>query len=257
MLDSNLGDAVARLPWLENGVDFEESFLTRHMAHLASADTDTARTAASLAWLADEPTVWASQAIKALANLAHTDPQLAESVVVLPWFSNDITAREDNILGGLTNISSTDPELAKRIISSSRFSDDISEFESYALGYLGEIALRDPELASHWGEYAINSSGDLVLFGISGIFEVMDWAEDSWDRLTEQPWFTDGLENEEIALVSVLGPIIRGHPQLYNDLAQTPFTQSATVSLPLTGEVNLFVLQPKPFPPGEDLVAML
>ena len=44
---------------------------------------------------------------------------------------------------------------------------------------------------------------------------------------------------------------------LYDDFVQSPFTQSATVSLPLAGDVNLWIFQPTPFPPDEDLLAML
>ena len=202
-LDANLGDAVAGLPWLVDGATFEESLVTRHMAHLASADTDIARMAASLAWLAEQPTVWERQAVRSLANFAHTDSQLAESIVGLPWFKDDITSGEDHTLRGLTRVSSTDLELAKRIMSSSWFVDDISWAEASALNALGNAALLgNPDLAQ-WGEYAVN--GGVGLYAISTISRVMDMGDDSWDRLTEQPWFADGLDQEELALIYVLG----------------------------------------------------
>ena len=263
---------------LEDGVDPAESAVIRDMAHLASADINTARMAASLAWLADKPTINRErQAFRSLANFAHTDPQLAESIVGLPWFSDDITDMEVDALDNLTGISSTNLELAKRTISSSRFADDISEVESSTLYLLERINLRDPELASHWGEYAINESGALVLNGINTILYAMDREYDLydssdyyddydldvegdwWDRLTVQPWFTDGLDKEEIASVYVLRFIANSSKlgKLYNDLVQTPFIQSATVSLPLTGEVNLWAFQPQPFDPSQDLLPRL
>ena len=351
MLDADLGDAVARLPWLEDGVDSVESSVTLYMARLASADIDVARTMASLPWFSDNITnreyqvilglarisrtnprlaesivgipqlaesivgiPWFNQhvkiggdealdaltriaridpqlvelivdipwfrddlshfasverdslyiegdieneALELLTRIAQIDPQLVEIIVRIPWFRDDITIGEYIALHGLTRISSTDIELAKRIISSSGFADGISKVEFEALHDLGEIALRDPELALHLGEYAINGTGNLGLNAISTIFSIIDTEDDSWDRLTEQPWFTDGLDNEELALVAVLDSII-SHPQLYNDLIQTSFTRSATVSLPLAREVNLWVFQPQPFHHSqEDVLPML
>ena len=277
LLDADLADAVARLPWLEDGADSVEASVTRDMARLARADTDIARMTASLAWLADEPTVWEREAIQSLAYLASPDPQLAESILGLPWFSDDITEMEVDALDDLTGISSTNLELAKRIISSSKFADDISEVESSTLYRLKRIGLRDPELAAHWGEYAINESGPLVLHGINTILYAMDREydlydssdyyddydlnveDDWWGRLTAQPWFADGLDKEEIASVYVLRFIANSSKlgKLYNDLVKTPFIQSATVSLPLAGEVNLWAFQTQPFDPRQDLLPRL
>ena len=71
-----------------------------------------------------------------------------------------------------------------------------------------------------------------------------------------QSWFADSLGDEEVALVVVLG---RVHDQgaLYHHLLQGYFVQSKTVSLPLAGDVNIRVFQNTPFPPHEDLLAVI
>ena len=207
LLDADLGDAVASLPWLEDGVVFEQTFLLRRLAHLANADLNTAKMVASLGWFVDEPTVWESQAIRSLSELAHIDPQLPEPIANLPWFRDGITSTEDSALKGVTRVSSVDLDLGKRILSSSWFSDDISREESSALNTLGNLALRDPELLSLWGEYAISESGDvagLVLDGISATSRAMEEEDGFWDQLNEQPWFIDGLSKIELAFVGVL-----------------------------------------------------
>ena len=208
LLDADLGDAVASLPWLEDGVVFEQSFVLRHLAHLANADLNTARMTASLSWFIDEPTVWESQAIRSLSELAHIDPQLPELIVNLPWFRDGIEPWEDSAHKGVTRVSSVDLDMAKRILSSSWFADDISRAEESALNTLGNLAQRDPELLSLWGEYAISESGDvagLVLDGISAIiYRAIDEEDGLWDRLNEQPWFVDGLDKIELAFVGVL-----------------------------------------------------
>ena len=44
---------------------------------------------------------------------------------------------------------------------------------------------------------------------------------------------------------------------LIEDLAQTPFVQKRTVSLPLAGDVDIWVVQNEPFPPDDDVVDII
>ena len=58
-------------------------------------------------------------------------------------------------------------------------------------------------------------------------------------------------------MLTTLAGIRHASPNLYTDLVLTRHTQSATISLPLAGEVDLWVFQPKAFPPGENVVEMV
>ena len=60
--------------------------------------------------------------------------------------------------------------------------------------------------------------------------------------LTSQPWFTDGLSDEETAFLVVTNRDQHSDSQ-YRDFLRTHFTRSATISLPLAGDV--VVIQPK------------
>ena len=233
-------------------MDTTEFLIIRSLRLLASRDIAIARMAASLAWLADEATLDEYQALKALANLIDTDLQLAESTVGLPWFSDDITIGEAGALKALNIISSADLGLAKRILGSPRLADKITMVESRALHALGEIARHDPELALHWGNNAIIGTGHLGLHVLLSIFDFVSLGADSWDRLTKQPWFADGLDDEETAFVTALGRTATNQPQVYRDLLQTHFTQASTISLPLAGDVNIWVLQSSPFPADDN-----
>ena len=254
--DADVGDAVARLPWLADGVDEEEFLLIRSVRSLVNADLDVASMAVTVPWLGDEVTLDEYLALKALASLTYTDLQLAESIVALPWFIDDIRRTEPVALNALTRISSTDFELAKRILRWPRFADDITMVESVALHALGEIALLEPELASHWGEYAINGMGDLRLHLLPSIFDFAEMEAGSWERLTEETWFADGLDEEETAFVTVLGRTAKNHPQLYSDLLQNRFTRARSVLLPLAGEVKVWVFQRTPLPRDDVLMSI-
>ena len=63
--------------------------------------------------------------------------------------------------------------------------------------------------------------------------------------LTAQPWFDDGLNDEEAAFVVVLSGMV-GRP-LYADLLAAHSTKTKTVSLPLAGDVRIWVFQDKVF----------
>ena len=75
--------------------------------------------------------------------------------------------------------------------------------------------------------------------------------------LTTHPWFVDGLDDQEAALVVTLSAPSSQDEILYEDLLQEHFLQSRTISLSLSGEVNIWVIQNSPFPPDDNLVSVI
>ena len=45
-----------------------------------------------------------------------------------------------------------------------------------------------------------------------------------------------------------------GNPELFDGLLHTPFNQSTTVTLPLTGDVSIWAFQRSPFPRDDKLL---
>ena len=89
-------------------------------------------------------------------------------------------------------------------------------------------------------------------------FLIRLWSyQDAADRLKAQQWFADGLDDDEAALVVTLYSIIYTSPELYNDLLDVQYTQHKTVSVPLAGNVNIWVIENGPPPPDEDLLATI
>ena len=252
--DAELGTTVAKLPWFVNGVDSTDLQISRSLLRLTLHDVDVARMASSLAWLADEVTQDEHIALQSLANLMVIDFQLAEAIASLAWFRDDITIYESQALNAMQVISLEHLELVKQLPSSTRFADDITVFESLALDALGEITHLRPDLALHWGRGALHGKGDLGLHVLNSIFRFRQIQLPAWSRLERQPWFADGLDDEEIALVTVLGVAAERKPQLYQDLLQTHFTLASSVSLPLAGDVRFWVFQSTPFPSRDDVL---
>ena len=80
------------------------------------------------------------------------------------------------------------------------------------------------------------------------------------DHLFAQPWYRDGLTAEETASIVPLPSTIQNAPQqrilapgLYSSLVESNFVQRKTVTLPLAGQVNIWVFQNTPFSTGDDM----
>ena len=218
--DSELALLVTGLPWIENDITETDRTAVFHLAGLANTDLALAQRIAGFTWFPDgPPSDHEGQLIGALWRLARTDLPQAQRVADFPWLTDDITEAEDRVLYSLNRLYDTDPALAQRVAALPWFADDITEVEWGVL-----IALSDtgPEMARAW------------------LDEVHD--------------------DEAMALMAALAfartSNYRGG-SLYNDLLDAHFVQSATVSLPLAGEVNLWAFQSEPFPPGEDVTAMI
>ena len=85
----------------------------------------------------------------------------------------------------------------------------------------------------------------------------MTWQNpEDLDLLRRQPWFTDGLDAEERAFIVALAKVA-GSGTLFRDLLATRYTQSTTISLPLAGEVRLWVFHHGPLSPGQDILALM
>ena len=133
------------------------------------------------------------------------------------------------------------------------FSDGITEDERQTLDALRRIASIDRDLASQLAASVNNQSRDLDSNTLVALSHIASRSDGALGRLTSQSWFADGLNDEESALVVVLGGALGQSSKMYDDLLRSHFIQTKTVSLPLAGDVNIHVIQNAPFHSYEDL----
>ena len=67
------------------------------------------------------------------------------------------------------------------------------------------------------------------------------------------PWYADGLSPAEVAFIVTLPSLARWYPQLIQPLVDDFHSQSVTVTLPLAGEVTIWVFQNTPLSPSDPL----
>ena len=229
-ISPELAGTMVTVPWLDDGAsDYDPSDisrladiaandldLARTIADIAASDIDLVRTIADLPWFADGITQEEQWAISDLIDIASEDTELANMVASLPWFTHGMIEESERVLrvlATLSRISNVDRDLASQLASSVNNQTRARDLEFYATASLGWIALEGP---------------------------------DALGRLTSQSWYADGLSDEEFALVSILGEGDIRKTNLYDDLLESHFIQTRKVSLPLAGEVNIYVIEKDP-----------
>ena len=216
--------------------------------------------ATSLTWLADEVNRGERQALGDLYRIASEGLEVARLTASASWFADAVSDDMLIVLGRLKSIVSLDIELARLIASVPWFSEDLTSNQLYALRSLHRIAESDVELARLLAGFPLFADGqdrDLHAYALISLGGMAISAPHDLDRLSAQPWFADGLDDHEAALVTALNVPSPQDQNLYEDLLQAHFMKTNNVSLPLAGAVNIWVIQNVPFPPDDDLLTVI
>ena len=259
--DSELGNSVAKLPWLVDGIDYNEHFIPRFIEEVAAIDIELAKKTASIPWLEDQVDTGEPQALGGLKRLAAKDIELARLLADFHWYACDVTRDKLIALQWLDEIATIDLELAGLIVRAPWLADDLtlnglSALTSFRqMAYDGHIELA--KLLAGFSWFADGHDKDLHAFALNTLANISVLKPDNLYPLTTHPWFVDGLDDQEAALVVTLSAPSSQDEILYEDLLQEHFLQSRTISLSLAGEVNIWVIQNSPFPPDDNLVSVI
>ncbi len=199
--------------------------------------------------------------LQVMLSVTVNNAALARKIATYPWF---IDGADDIDLDTVGTVFShhDDPDLAQRMLDV-RTESGSPGYSGRALSRLFEIAENDYELALTAIAYANAQEGDLREYLLGAIRGFSGLPQEK-ALLTSAPWFIDGLTAEEAA---VLVPLTSTFQDVVNQdmvaldllpgLMESYFVQSKTISLPLTGDVNIWVFQNVPFQEGEDVAGMV
>ncbi len=251
----DLVGVYAALPWYADGLTTEEERGLFHTLRLiADRDPDLARLLASYQWLADEVLYDEWGTLHSLNNLTMIDLELARTVAGYAWFADDVSGGEWSLVHDLNELASLDLELARRVAGQAWFADDLVQEDWWALSRLHQAAADDIELARALLD--LSSAGDDAYLLLT-LARIADRGEDNLALLAEQSWFTDGIDDEEAALLIALEDAAGDARNLFVSLARNRYTQSKSVTLPLSGEIKFWAFQAIPFPRNKDVVGMM
>lgn len=254
--DLALAKQITGLPWFVDEVtEYEHEVL-----HPLWSDPVLAKTVTSLPWFSDGVTIDELNIIRNIVGIASLDRETAGMITSLPWFSDSVTSTEVDLIYPLDRITRKSTAFAKLRVGHPWFADDVTtNDERRALYDIWRIGTIDTELVPQIAAYVNNHTGDLRSYILDSLAVPLGSSVTGslLAKLTEQPWFVDGLDDEEAALLVVLGYTAIHNQTLYEDLLQSHFTQNRTISLPLAGDVNIWIIQNDPFPPDEDLLTII
>ena len=255
--DLALADVVAHYPWVTDDMTWAKYWTLRYMDEIALADLALATAIAGYSWVAHDLTEAEQRAIRALAQIHGLDPTVARTVAGLAWVVDDMTSIEQRAVESLYRAAASDRAYAQTIIGLAWMVDDITEAEIRALDSLNAATPETARLLLDMARPPAGLVDDPSQWDIQLLGTLAGLGQDTFEELADVPWFADGIDDEEKALLQALPTVRRVSSNLYTDLVLTRHTQSATISLPLAGEVDLWVFQPKAFPPGENVVEMV
>ena len=277
-----LAKVVAGWTWF-----FDEDLVAREVnviEYLAALDEEAPRLAdlvVKFPWIADGILKEEASAVGYLYELAlHQGmADLAVELTTLPWILDGVTVAEAEYgLGALrglaiageigTTIDESEAiDLARRIAGLSWVTDGITEGEWEGMWFLWGLARFDIEFAKEIVDQSWVTDVRTLSRQVRVSLERLGFEEMALSKLGNQPWFADGLNDAEAALVttlySVAGRIQTGYnnyrriPELYDDLLENHHIQHKTVSLTLAGDVNIWVIESATPPAEEDLLTVI
>ena len=199
-------------------------------------------------WMGGRMTPLKVEAADITIELWLEDGALGESLAQAQWFQDGITRKDLTSIQRLAALASRNLALARSVASSSWFGDVVSDDEGLLLERLGADR-PSPSLLAGEPEYAGALTEDLVRYFLYAQNYLRSGDLGDLDEIIfNAAWFADGLSPLEMAfVVSVSGYSPENLP-LYRDLGRERYAATRTTSLPLAGEVSLYLFQNTPIP---------
>ena len=179
-------------------------------------------------------------------------PDLAKEMLEFEWVRDDMTAAEWRALGHILGIARNDLGLAWFLVRSPFMETPFLQRDEYALSVLWIWSLTGPPPG--------------VVFSGSGVDIDPDTRADFPDdddylrgsallaQLASQPWFKDGLDDLDAALIHAIN---YDSGEMRQSLIETPYVASATIDLPFSGTVGLAAVRHTPFPLDDHTLATM
>ena len=271
----NASRSIAALPWVMGAPTEIGQMLIENLALIAGKNSGNLDRLVGFPWLQDEITADESRVVDGLAML---DATAAEKLLELGWLSHDLTDAKASIVAAISRIYSGNPDLPTTLLDLEWVKDGLNEAEGEAIYLLADM---EPPIASlvstiSWFTDGVTAryeagvltaltsfDGDSQSLGvqIANMAFLRDSAErhdisavnalltlnrdpEDWALLTKQPWYKDGINDEEAILLTVLPPQAESVPTDYRSLVDNVFyIEATTVQLPLSGEIKIYLVR--------------
>ena len=248
--------------WLADGFTTSDKMALNRLLALAAVSHSTAVRVSSFPWFVDGISQDRRggreiETMILLRRIAQRNPSLLEVILEYEWLPVSASEYGNSAIGNTLDLAGIDLDLALNIARVPWIADGVLRNEALALTGLVNLAVRDlalaRQLASYGAEPPTRDNNVSVFHGIDGL--TYDEESALLSRLVAQPWFMDGLNPEERALITAIGGGLSN--ELYDQMISSHFSRTKTITLPLAGQVRLWAFQANPFPPGDNTLEIM
>ena len=256
--DAELGDHVARMAWVVDGVTDDEPDVLSSLRELAASEPELAGLLLRLPWVVGMPADTAGNVewivFGLLSGIGVANPPLARLLASHPLLADDLTLEEWQVVELLVETGFSNLEQARRLAATDWVSDGIEAHELpvlFAIVSTADSPTASAEFLSGIPGLTAHLPGDLPAHATRALANLALDGQGHLEQIRAQPWFADGLTEEEAVLVVILERAADDLPAHFRDLLTGRFSRTRTVEFPLTGEVRLWVVQDTPLSDGD------
>ena len=192
--------------------------------------------------------------------IANIDFELAQRAAGYVWVADGVTGDEWIPLAKIRELAKTDLETARLMVNASWVADFVTKDELQGMAALLSIAERDPEVArlafdQPFMAPPFRHRDALALWGLYRlVYRSSETRVDLMAMVAQQPWFQDGVDDLEAALFKVFE---MGTNEHIRALIESHYIESASIELPLAGDMELIAIRHTPFPPDDSTLVAL
>lgn len=240
------------LPWTADPPDDLHANAAALLLDAWSADREFTRAIARIEWVADGVQSDELPVLQYARRIAGIFPNRLPYSLYLPFPTHTFTqvdARKSLVtfLFALDSAADDAPHLTDAL-------EELPEPVEYlmsnprAAAHLAWIEYRDAEIALLVAEKSRALQGDLLAYAMQsmgGIAVDSQVGLKNLKKLVAQPWFADGLSDEDAVLITILSDYSQDAAG-YNSRLQSRYIQTDAVATPLRGDIRIRVVRNRP-----------
>ena len=199
-------DDVLALPWLADGITSPEWGALSALSSISYQDTSISEWVVGSDWFLDGITSAEDFALSHFSAIIFYNPDLANTLMDFPWFLDGVSSEEVDALAEFRNLSE-DEVYASALERVLRFpiwlTDNVDGRHARVLGAVEHLVRIDRDLVDSILDTDIFDE-PIEFFHRIAIIKLPRIVENrAWNHIANQPWFRDGLTEEELILISM------------------------------------------------------
>ena len=238
--------AVVRFHWFSDGLTELDLGKLNNIGFKSGYTTEVAKKITTFPWVRDGISDLEDEGLNSIRKIASVEPLPASAMVNAPWLGDGIDYQEQQGLHYLSVLKAQDRELGAILLSEPWIMDGLTYHEQMALEKLSYVNSRERELSRQLAALlrdGVNRRNQSIWESL-GRLAVSH--RPKLRELADANWIKDGISPEDAAFLVTVNAVHKASPDLLSDIVETRYTESATVSTPLSGEVRLWVISNAP-----------